>query len=185
MQGAVQATGLATLLLALSLAGAFHLVENVFAIKWRVKRQKEQALYLAYLYWAAVLAIAAALIISLLPNLLWLVDATRLYASEAITMPEIWTDHDWTPEFEYQPVGTGVVAFLLGHALPPIANRWLDEIESIGRAVDDSVFEKTLFEAQLDGTPVMYTLKNRQVYVGFTFGLPDPSKKNRGYRSCP
>ncbi len=80
---------------------------------------------------------------------------------------------------------TAVLAFLLGLVLPPLLN--LVPIRSwiLWRAIKDDDLEALLYRAAVGAKPVMVTLTNTKVYVGFVIRTFDPRRDRKMFTMMP
>ncbi len=89
----------------------------------------------------------------------------------------IW--HYWIP---YPQLGTSIGSLLIGACLPCILNKVWSEKEQNAKSyvAFSDYFGLVFFKAQLKKKPIMITLRNGKVYIGFIHGCNSPGKHDGG-----
>ena len=80
---------------------------------------------------------------------------------------------------------TALLAFLLGLVLPPLLNLVPVRSWILWRAIKDDDLEALLYRAAVGAKPVMVTLSNAKVYVGFVIRTFDPRRDRKMFTMMP
>ncbi|MBE9171547.1 hypothetical protein IQ216_00095 [Cyanobium sp. LEGE 06143] len=150
--------------LLLPLAGGFLFISFWNKTKYNANRSNGQRLILESALWGMLFLGIAYFIIRLLN---WMLPAFY----------PIW--HYWIP---YPQLGPPIGSLLIGSCLPCILNRfWSEKKENaISYEAFSDYIGLVFFRAQTNRKPVMITLRNGKVYIGFIRGCNCPGNHDGG-----
>ena len=138
----------------LPIAGGFIFASLWEPIRYQMMRSEGQRLYLQSIYYGGILGISIFTII--------------LFADQGL----LKVCKSGENCLELYVIWSFLLSIVLAYPLVCFANRFVDEYKCWIKSLD--VIEDVLLKAYADDKPIMVTLKNNKVYVGYVEEIIDP-----------
>lgn len=161
-------------LLLLGLVAGYVFIQHYEVLRYKVAREDGHKLYFRSAFWGIPVTLATTLLLTLLAKAVLSIDSwqslQRLFLNFTDSKKELLI--------------AGLVSspiMAVGYA--KLFNLFTNRDKHFQEALKENEFEMLLVTSTYRGMPVMVSMDDRKVYVGFIYKTGDPAKQERAYFS--